>query len=83
MNICFDGGGRIDPPTIFICENNKKSNKIMHCVDIFSFLSGSFKDMEDFLRIYLFICYGSTKMYWNVLNCTEMYWNVLKCTKMY
>ena len=27
-------GGRKCPPPIFICENNRKSNKIMHCVEI-------------------------------------------------
>ena len=32
------------PPPIFICENNRKSNKILHCVDLFS-LSDSFEDM--------------------------------------
>ena len=47
----FDGrGGRggveSTPPPIFICENNRKSNKIMHCV--YLFLSGSFKDMGIF-----------------------------------
>ena len=30
-------------PPIFICENNRKSNKIMHCIEIF-FMSGSFED---------------------------------------
>ena len=29
------------PPPIFICENNRKSNKIMHCIDLFV-LRGSF-----------------------------------------
>ena len=29
----FDGGG-VDS-IIFICENNRKSNTIMHCVDLF------------------------------------------------
>ena len=38
------GGGWIKPP-IFICENNTKSNKIMHCVD---FLGSSFEDMVIF-----------------------------------
>ena len=28
-------GGWIDTPPIFICENNRKSDKIMHCVDFF------------------------------------------------
>ena len=31
------------PPLIFICEYNRKSNKIMHCVEKKS-LSGSFED---------------------------------------
>ena len=39
-------GGWIYPPPIFICENNRKSNKIMHCVDFF--LSGSSEDMVMF-----------------------------------
>ena len=35
----FEGGGGVEfaPPPIFICENNRKSNKIMHCVDLFLF----------------------------------------------
>ena len=58
FNLGFDGGtlNRIYP--IFICENNRKSNKILHSVDLF-FLSGSFEDMGNFSRIYLSICYGS------------------------
>ena len=28
-------GMNLDPPPIFICENNRKSSKIMHCVDLF------------------------------------------------
>ena len=27
------GGGLKVPPPIFICENTRKSNKIMHCVE--------------------------------------------------
>ena len=27
------GGGLKVPPPIFICENHRKSNKIMHCVE--------------------------------------------------
>ena len=47
LNISYDGG-QIDPsydgggggggllyPPIFICKNNRKSNKIMTCVDFF------------------------------------------------
>ena len=35
------GGGGVNlPPSHFICEKNRKSNKIMHCVDLF--LSGNF-----------------------------------------
>ena len=30
-----EGGGSKVPPPIFICENNRKSNKIEHCVDLF------------------------------------------------
>ena len=29
------GGGGSKCPPIFICENNRKSNKIMHCVEFF------------------------------------------------
>ena len=29
------GGGAESVPPIFICENNIKSNKIKHCVDLF------------------------------------------------
>ena len=37
-DLSFNGGGaQSAPPPIFICENNRKSNKIMHCVDIFFF----------------------------------------------
>ena len=35
------------PPLIFICEYNRKSNKIMHCVEKKS-LSGSFEDRAIF-----------------------------------
>ena len=34
-------GGRVwipPPPPVFICENNRKSNKIVHYVDIFFYL---------------------------------------------
>ena len=37
------GGGLKVPPPTFICENDRKSNKIMHCVEKNS-LSGSFED---------------------------------------
>ena len=32
INLRYDGGGGSKCPSIFICENNRKSNKIMHCV---------------------------------------------------
>ena len=47
VNLSFDGvlktpsffyqgwGVESTPPPIFICENNRKSNKIMHWVDFF------------------------------------------------
>ena len=44
FNLSFDGVFKT--PT-FICENNRKSNKIMHCVDLF-FFNGSFEDMGIF-----------------------------------
>ena len=48
IKLSFNGGGGVEftpPPPIFICENNRKSNKIMHCVDFFI---GSFEDMGIF-----------------------------------
>ena len=45
------GGGHFEPPPIFICENNRKSNKIMHCVEFL--LSGSFEDRAIFYVIQL------------------------------
>ena len=41
------GGAQSAPPPIFICENNRKINEIMHCVEIF-FLIGSLKDKAIF-----------------------------------
>ena len=41
------GGHKVPPPTIFIYENNRKSNKIMHCVEKKK-LSGSFEDKAIF-----------------------------------
>ena len=38
---------KVPPPPIFICENNRKSNKIMHCVEK-KILIGSFKDKAIF-----------------------------------
>ena len=38
------GGGGSKSPPIFICEKNKKNNKIMHCVEKKNYLIGSFKD---------------------------------------
>ena len=33
-DLSFDGGGGAQSaPPIFICENHRKSNKIMHCVE--------------------------------------------------
>ena len=29
----------------FFCDNNRKSNKIVHCVDYLFYFSGSFEDM--------------------------------------
>ena len=45
------GGAQSAPTPIFICENNIKSKKIMHCVDFF--LSGSFEDRTIFHVIQL------------------------------
>ena len=39
------GGAQSAPPPYFICENNRKSDKIMHCVEFF-FLSGGCEDRE-------------------------------------
>ena len=41
-------GGSKGPPPIFIFENNRKSNKIMHCVEEKKYLIGSFKDKAIF-----------------------------------
>ena len=40
------------PLPYFICENNRKSNKIKQCVDLF-FLSGSFEVRDIFHEIQL------------------------------
>ena len=37
-------GSKCSTPPIFICENNRKSNEIMHCVDFF--LSGGCEDRD-------------------------------------
>ena len=38
MHLSYDrGGGGTKCPPIFICENDRKINKIMHCVEIFFF----------------------------------------------
>ena len=37
LTLVMMGGAQSAPPPIFICENNRKSNKIMHCVEIFFF----------------------------------------------
>ena len=51
------GGGRLKvPPHIFICKNNRKSNKIMHCVDFFS--SDGFKDMGNFREFSIVLMAG-------------------------
>ena len=40
-------GGAQSAPPIFICENHRKSNKIMHCVEKKN-LNDSFKDKAIF-----------------------------------
>ena len=55
-------GGGVES-TIFICENNRKSNKIMHCLDFF--LSGSFEDMGIFFNL------NSKTLY--ILNFQEIF----------
>ena len=47
INLNYDGGLKV-PPSISICENNRKSNKIMHCVEEKNSLIGSFKDRAIF-----------------------------------
>ena len=37
------GGGGLKCPPIFICESNRKSDKIMHCVEKKKILFDSFK----------------------------------------
>ena len=44
--VLMGGGGAKCVPPIFICENNRKGNKIMHCVEFF--FSGSFEDKAIF-----------------------------------
>ena len=39
-------GGAQSVSPIFVCENNRKSNKIMHCVE--KKMSGSFEDKAIF-----------------------------------
>ena len=41
-------GGLKVPPLFFIRENNRKSDKIMHCVEKKNSLIGSFKDKAIF-----------------------------------
>ena len=41
--VMIGGGAQSAPPPIFICENIRKSNKIMHCVEKKKNLSGSFE----------------------------------------
>ena len=52
LSLLLIGGGGLNLSPNCICENNIKSNKKMHCAELF-FLSGSFEDMGDFSRIYL------------------------------
>ena len=52
LTLVMIGGGTKCPPPIFICENNRKSNKIMHCVEKKK-LSGSFEDRAIFHVIQL------------------------------
>ena len=42
------GGAQSAPHPIFICENNRKSNKIMNCVEEKKSLSGSFENRAIF-----------------------------------
>ena len=41
------GGGAQSAPPIFICENHRKINKIMHCIEKKK-LSASFEDIAIF-----------------------------------
>ena len=53
-NLSYDGGGlKVRPPPIFIFENNRKSNKVMHCVEKKKSLSGSFEDRAIFTMLNL------------------------------
>ena len=48
-DLSYDEGGlKVPPPPIFICENHRESNKIMHCVEKKKYLIGSFKDKAIF-----------------------------------
>ena len=49
ISLSYDeGGGAQSAPPIFICENNRISNKIMHSVEEKNSLNGSFKDKAIF-----------------------------------
>ena len=50
MQLSYDRGGGAESarPLIFIYENNRKINKIMHCVEEKKNLSASFEDMAIF-----------------------------------
>ena len=43
-----EGGLKVPPSPIFICENNRKSKNIMHCVEKKKYFSGSFEDRAIF-----------------------------------
>ena len=45
--VMMGGHFKPPPPPIFICENDRKSNKIVHCVEK-KCLSGSFEDKAIF-----------------------------------
>ena len=46
------GGGGLKVPPISICENNRKSNKIMHCVDFL--LSGGCEDIMGIIHEFIY-----------------------------
>ena len=50
LSLLLIGGEGLNLSPNCICENNIKSNKKMHCAELF-FLSGSFEDMGIFIYL--------------------------------
>ena len=59
-------GGSKCPPPIFIFENNRKSNKIMHCVGNFFFT----ENLVYKKFYFIFICENNRKSN-KIMHCVE------------